>query len=166
MRLIVPWLAALLFASAAAAQGDRLTAEKEADIRQLIGATGGTRLATQLADATTRPFYALLRQSRPDLNERALPVINRELLAFFKERLDAPGELNERILVLYHHRFTHAEIKELLAFYKTALGRKSLTITQLVSNESFDWSRKHAPEMRRILEAALVKEGLTAPAKR
>ena len=166
MRLIFSWLVAALFATAAAAQGDALTAEKEADIRQLIGATGGTRLATQLADATTRQFYAMLRQTRPNLTERALPVINRELLAFFKERLDAPGELYERIIVLHHHRFTHPEIKELLAFYRTALGRKSLTMTQLVTNESFEWSRKHAPEMRRLLEAALVNEGLTAPAKR
>ena len=136
MRSAASWILALAFAVPALSWGDDLTPEKQADIRRLIGVTGGARLATQFADATARSMTATLRKSRADIPERFYAVVNRELTALFQERMDTPGGLVERIVAIYHKHFTHAEVKELLAFYQTPIGRKTTEVLPAVMSES------------------------------
>jgi uncharacterized protein len=161
---------ALLLAWPVSAFADELTPEKQADIRQLIGVTGGTRLAGQLANAAAQSVAATLRSSRKDIPERVVAVINRELSALFDERMDVPGGLVERMVGIYDRHFTHNDIKQLLAFYQTPIGRKTVEVLPAVMSESMAvgqaWGQSLAPEIRQRVEAALKKEGLETPRRK
>jgi hypothetical protein len=145
-----------------AAAADDLTPEKQADIRQLIGLTGA-KLPAQLAEATAQSTARMLRQSRPQVSEQFHVVLRRELMALFEERMDAPGGLVERLTAVYDKHFTHPEVKELVAFYQTPVGRKSMEVLPVVMNESTSWGYSLVPEIRKRMQAALRKEGMELP---
>lgn len=150
------------------ARADELTPEKRADIRKLTEMTGAGKMAVQFADAMGQSTARTLKAARPDVPERVFAVINDELLALIQERMDTPGGLIDRVIPIYDRYFTHAEIKDLLAFYQTATGRKIVGVMPKVVSESFaagqDWGKSLAPEIQRRVLATLKREGIEVPA--
>lgn len=154
----------------AAVWADELTPQKAADIRQLIGATNRTHLAAQLADGAARGLAAMLKKSPPEAVARATKAIRQELVTVFEQRMDTTGGLVESLVAIYHKHFTHAEVKELLAFYATPIGRKTIEVLPAVTNESMAageaWAQGMRVEIRQRVRAALKKEGLELPRTR
>lgn len=164
-RLLLATL--LLFSLEASA--DALTPAKRADIRQLLEMTGASSLAQQFVAATSQNLFRSLKESRPDVPDRAFEVMNRELAALFAEKLQAPDGLLERTIPVYDKYFTHAEIRELLAFYQTRIGRKTIDVLPKVVGESMvlgeKWGESLRPEIEKRVGAALRREGLLPPGK-
>lgn len=160
LALILPGLAC----------ADELTPQKRADIRQLIGATGATKLSGQLADVTSKNISSALKRQHPDLPERVAAKLNAELMTLFEERANVPGGLVDRIIASYHKHFTHAEIKELLAFNRTPIGKKTMEVLPAIMGETITagqaWGRSLAPEVQRRVNAVLKKEGITPRQKK
>lgn len=172
MRFAASWIIAVFFAlpAMAQAQTDPLTAQKRADIRQLIGVTGTTKISGQFAEVTARSLAGALKRQHPDLPERVSSQLRTELIALFEERANAQGGLIDRIVGIYHRQFTHSEVKELLAFNETPIGRKTLQVLPSIMSESMvagqEWGSSLAPEVQKRVKAVLAKEGLsTQPEK-
>ena len=157
----------LLFALGSSA--DELTPEKRADIRRLMETTGASNMAQQFVAAVSQNLFRSLKESRPEVPDRAFEVMTRELTALFSEKLQAPDGLLERTIPVYDKYFTHAEIRELLAFYQTGVGRKTIAVLPKVVGESMvlgeKWGESLRPEIERRVWLALQKEGLLLPAK-
>ena len=158
---------ALLLCAALASHADELTDAKRSDIRKLIASTGSDRIAAQFAGAVTQSLAHSLKAAHPDMPERMFAAIRQELTTMFAERMDAPGGMIDRVVPVYHKHFTHEEIRELLAFYQTAIGRKAIDVLPSVVGESTAigqaWGRGLGPEIRRVVGAALGKEGYDMP---
>lgn len=159
--------ALLLFSLEASA--DALTPEKRADIRKLMEITGASNIAQQFVSAASQNLFRSLKEARPDVPDRAFEVMHRELTALFAEKLQAPDGLLERTIPVYDKYFTHAEIRELLAFYQTRLGMKTVAVLPKVVGESMvlgeKWGESLRPEIERRVGAALRREGLLPPGK-
>ena len=172
MASAAPWLFSLALAVALPgfARADELTPEKRADIRQLIGVSGSVRLSADLAGITGRSIEATLRKTRPGIPEKVFGTLNRELIGLFEARVDVPGGLLDRIVAVYDKHFTHAEIKELLAFNETPIGRKTLQVLPTLMSESMSagraWGRDLAPEVQRRVDDVLRKEGVKLPPRK
>ena len=162
MRFAASWILVAVFVVPGLAAADDLSPEKQADIRQLIGMTGA-KLPTHLAEATAQSAARMVRDARPGISERFQVVLRRELTSLFEERMDAPGGLVERLTAIYDRNFTHDEVKQLLAFYQTPVGRKSMEVLPVIMNESTSWGHSLAPEIRKRMQAALRKEGMELP---
>jgi hypothetical protein len=162
-------IVAALVLSGAAAAADELTPAKRADIRKLMEVTGSANIANQFAAAISQNLFKTMKAARTDIPDRALEIMNRELVALFSERLNAPGGLMEKTIPIYDKHFTHAEIKELLAFYQTAIGKKAIAVLPKILSESMmvgqQWGASLAPEIEKRVAAALKKEGLLPQAK-
>jgi hypothetical protein len=148
---------------------DELTAQKRDDIKTLIVTTGGTNIAVQFGSALSQNLAKTLKAARPDIPERVFTVINKELITLFEERIDAAGGMVERVIPIYDKYFTHSEIRELLAFYQTNIGRKTIDVLPKIVSESMvigqAWGQSLAPEINRRVEATLKKEGIVIPRK-
>jgi uncharacterized protein len=148
---------------------DELTAQKKEDIRKLIATTGGTKIAVQFAGALTQNLAKTLKAARPDVPERVFTVINSELIALLEERMNTPGGMVDRVIPVYDKHFTHSEIRELLAFYQTNIGRKAIDVLPKIIGESIAigqaWGQSLGPEINRRVEAILKKEGIEIPRK-
>ena len=166
---LLSWTLAAALAIPGLAAGAESDPAKQADIRQLIGGSG-TRLSKQLADTAGRTIAAALKTRYPDLPDRVLPALTRELTDVFEKQAQAPGGLTDRIVAIYDKQFTHQEIRELLAFNQTPVGRKTMEVMPQIMGETMAagqaWGRGLAPEINRRVEAVLKKEGIKAPAKK
>lgn len=157
-------LALLLTFAAAPALAEDLTDAKSGDIRHLMEVTGSANIARQFAAASSHGIFQALKASRPEVPDRALEVMDRELMALFSEKMTAPGGLVDQVIPVYHRYFTHDEIRELLAFYQTPVGKKSIKVLPQVVNESMvagrRWGETLGPEIETRVRAALEREGL------
>lgn len=137
---------------------------KTADIRKLMEITGSNNISKQFAGMVTQQVFQMLKSSRPDIPERAMEVMNKELIGLFSERMAAPGGLAEQIVPIYDKYFTHAEIKELLTFYQTPIGKKAISVLPRIVNESMmagqKWGKTLGPEIDKRVKAVLTREGL------
>ena len=167
---IAAWLFAAVFIAYGNALADEVTPEKRADIRQLIGVTGAAGLSGQVTELAGRSISSTLRRTRPDIPERVVAVVNSELAKLFAERVDTPGGLVDRLVAIYDKHFTHAEVKELLAFNQTPIGRKTLQVLPTIMSESLAagqaWGQSLAPEVHQRIEAVLKKEGIAVPPRK
>ena len=141
-----------------------LTTTKAEDIKHLMEITGSANIAKQFASASSKQIFNTLRASRPDIPERALAVLDRELVELFSENISVSGGLMDQVIPIYDKYFTDQEIRELLAFYETPVGRKAVLVLPKVVDESMmagrRWGQSLAPEIETRVLTALRREGL------
>lgn len=151
------------------ALADDLTPAKLGDIKRLMEVTGSANIANQFAVGTSQQMFKALKAARPDIPERAMAIMEKELVKLFSEKMAASGGLLEQIIPVYHKHFTHPEIRELLAFYQTPIGRKAILVLPQVVQESMvagqRWGQALGPEIEKRITAALSREGLLPKGK-
>lgn len=147
-----------------AALAEEISASKLADIKQLMEITGSANIAKQFSGMVSQQVFQMLKKNRPDIPAHSVDVMNKELLALFSERMAVPGGLLDQIIPIYDKYFTQSEIKELLAFYQTPIGKKAIAVLPKVVNESMmagqKWGQSLGPEIDKRVKAVLTKEGL------
>lgn len=141
-----------------------LSPEARADIRHLLEITGASNLGDQMAADTTDQLVQLLKAANPQMPKRAFDVVNREVTAVVTEQMSAPGGFLDQIVTVYGKNFTSAEIRELIAFYESPVGKKTVSTMTQVMGESMairqKWGQTIVPEIDRRVTDALGKEGL------
>lgn len=169
MRIAATVTLILALAASAASGADTLTPAKRADIARLISMTGGSNIAGQFAAIASKQFFTMLKASQPQIPDRAIAVMEREMNALFTEQIDAPGGLTEMVIPIYDRHFTHEELRGIIAFYETPAGRKAITVLPQVMQESMlagqRWGQALGPEIERRVLQALRREGLLPPPK-
>ena len=141
MPLLLPLLLALAASPPpAAGQDAEVPVDKAADIERLLEVTGALRIGKQFGDMAVTQTFAQLRQLRPDIPEDMVQVVDEVVREVIDEKY-----------------FSHAEIRELLAFYETEVGRKAIRVLPALVGESMqvgqEWGRSLGPEIeRRIIE--------------
>lgn len=162
--LVVALLAALVPAIATA---DELTPQKRDDIKKLFATTGGTKMGAQFAGMITSQIARNLKAIKPQTPDKAFAAVNKDLTALFDERMAQPGGLIDQVIPIYDRNFTHAEIKDLLAFYDTPIGRKVVETLPRVIGESLQvgqaWGQSLGPEIENRVKTALKREGVELP---
>ena len=106
---------------------------KEADIRKLMDVTGANSLGEQLMSAGMEQFRASVLDSQPD-NPRAKQFVD-AFEAGFQKHFDAKS-LNETEIPIYDKYLTAEELKGLLEYYSSPLGRRMLKILPEIAQES------------------------------
>jgi uncharacterized protein len=139
---------------------EELTAEKRADIQQLLEMTGALSIGRQMSAAVVQQMTQFLRKARPDIPQRVLDVLPEEIDGVIKENT---GAFTDMIIPLYHKYYTGAEVKEMIRFYATPLGRKTVETLPALMNEGFElgqrWGQSLGPSIQARVQARLKKEG-------
>ena len=145
--------AALLAPIAAEAQE-----AKSAVVREIIAVTNTDVSLKAMSDAVMVETRRGLQLNFPDTDPRAFEI----MVEVMGEAL-APlyGEAVERSAAAMEQNFSLAELKEILAFYQTSAGRKSMELMPALAAESFACGQTRAmellsdarPEIMRRLEA-------------
>lgn len=143
MRWIGTFSLALLLA-AAPARGE-VSAEKVELIRQLVVVTGAAELGNQIT-------ATMILQMKP-----SFPTVPDSLWQELAKELDMQGFLDAVSVPLYDRHFTTEDLRGLLAFYETPLGKKLLAVTPAIAQESMllggQWGQRRAEELIERLEA-------------
>ena len=154
-------LAAPAFAPPASAQ--TADAAIKAEIARLLEMTGTAQIAVQVANTVSGQILEGVR-SNPSIPPRAIDVAKEVLQAEFKALMASPVSLIASIGDIYAKYFTIDDIKGLIAFYSSDLGKKLIATLPNLMQESMQagqqWAAREMPRIQRALEERLQQEGL------
>jgi hypothetical protein len=151
--------AVLMSLCASAAQAQAPTPAALATARELIQTKGGSAMFDPVIVSMVEQTKGALLQTNPqlakDLNDVAV-----QLRTEFAAR---KSELLDHTAKLYADRFSEQELKDLLAFYKSPLGKKMTTIEPQVLDETFNyiqqWGQRTSEEVMTRFRAEMKKKG-------
>ena len=128
---------------------------------EVVNATGAMALFIPLIPGVIEQAKNLFLQQNPGLS-KDLNEITTKMRADLAPRF---GELTSEVAKLYASHFTEAELKELLAFYKTPVGMKLITEQPKVGEEGLKfaqtWANNLSDEVIVKMRDELKKRGHT-----
>jgi len=162
MKLLRTLLLLAVFSSLAPlVAAEELTPQKRADIERLLEMTGATRVGKQMAALSASHMVQSLKLSHPGIPQKALEMLPEEVGAVFDAHIPA---FVAQIIPVYHRYFTAEEVKGMIAFYSTDLGRKAISAMPGLMTESMmigqKWGEGLSPELAERVRARLKKEGI------
>jgi len=174
----------LVFAPVAAGGAEEIPPEKERLIRELIEVSGGAQMAGQVSQlilAQVQREYVVMLESelarRDDLSPEEKDALRQSLgsrrrfVAKFNERFrERVGydEILERVYIpLYDKYFSEEEIREIVAFYRSPVGEKSLRVMPGLMQEALDRSSEIiGPRAMDLAREILAEERAEFPERR
>ena len=135
---------------------------KHQDTEKLMELVGTRRILRELFDQDIEAQITAMRRSRPDVPDQFW----QDFTAEFK-RQASPDDLMKVILPIYDRHFTHQEIRQIIAFYESPLGRKISTTLPEIQQESVEagraWGEQLGDRMNAELKQRLAEKGYKTP---
>jgi hypothetical protein len=126
---------------------------------EIMNMKDGLRLFEPIVTGVIEQHKNLLLQTNPMLSRDLTEVANRLRSELSPRR----AELERDVIRVYAQAFTEQELKELLAFYKSPLGKKLIEQEPKVLDSSMalasEWADKLAEEVVQKLRAEMRKKG-------
>ena len=153
----------LVFSLQSFAQDGEVTEELENAINQLLMESGALTMGEQMAELFVNQMSQTLRQSRPDLPPAAFDIIREETMAVINEELDR-GSFQSMLIPIYAQFYTLEEVEELLAFYRSPIGRKTVELLPAIGRDSQQagerWGMLVGPTIGARITTRLQEEGI------
>ena len=166
-RRLLLFAVAVFLSHLSLAFAEELTPAKAADIRELLKITGVKDTAFMFASLTSQGMADAIKKARPDIPHRYFEILNEECFILFEKGLSETGGLMDEIIAAYNKYFTHKEIRGLLEFYETDLGKKAIRITPKLMNEcgiiAQQWAQVQVPEIAEKVRRRCKEEGIEIP---
>jgi uncharacterized protein len=139
----------------ASPQTDAQRAAKRADIRKLIELTGAANISADALQKMIEPLKA------------SYPQVPEEFWNTFVHEVHS-DELVDLVIPIYDKYYTHEEIQELMHFYETPVGQKTIKVLPKLSAEAIDagqeWGRMVADRaMRKLRQKGYDKTSSAGP---
>ena len=127
--------------------------------RDIVEASGAARAFDPVIPGILQQAINVFVPQNPDLQKPLLESAQTIAPNFEKRR----SEIIDIVARVYASKFTEAEMKELLVFYRSTVGKKFVAEQAAVLQESFrrtqEWSVKISEEIVSALRAEMKKRG-------
>jgi hypothetical protein len=151
--------AAVVIVCAGAASAQQPSAGAVAMAKEIISLKGATGLWDPIVPGVVEQAKNAFLQMNPQLS-KDLTEVSMRLRSELAPRL---AQLTEEIARLYAGRFTEQELKDVLAFYKTPVGRKMIVEEPKVLEASMthaqNWANKLSEEVLTKFRVEMKKKG-------
>jgi hypothetical protein len=131
------------------------------DIEKMLEVTGAARLGEQIAGAVVQQLGQQMRQSNPTVPARAVEIMSEVVRELFTKEY---ATLQPRLVVAYAKVLTHDEVRQLIAFYETPLGRRLIAVTPQLAQAGMEagqgWAQELGPRLQSEMQRRLQAEGL------
>ncbi len=136
-------------------------ADFRAAVLELMELTGASKLGMQMASGITQQMSIQLRKANPNIPPRAFEIVSEVTISFFR---DSQGEMMEETVRIYAKYFTLQDIRGIIAFNRTPLGKKVISAMPAISKESIQLGvalhRRLQPAIIAEVKKRLTEEGL------
>ena len=127
--------------------------------KEILDAKGATSMFDSVINGVVEYHKGVMLQGNP-LLQKDLNEVSERLRSEFGPRTK---EVQAQVVAGYASRFTEAELKDLLAFYKTPLGKKVISEEPAAVDEATKrvdtWATKFAEEVLLRMRAEMKKRG-------
>lgn len=156
---------------------EKITPEKQELIRELYLASQADKIAEQTAITLIAQMEIELPkiiskgiEARKDLTRRQKAAaaniaaesaarVSKRFRELLPEKINFSETMQEVFFPLYDKYFTEDELKELIAFYKSPVGQKSISVTPSLLAEAMDISnRLFTPKVMEMINEILAEE--------
>jgi uncharacterized protein len=152
-------LTVALVAFGPAAHSQQTSVAAIATAKELVAATKATTVFNPLIAGVVEQAKLLFLQQNPSL-AKDLNEIAEKMRADLEPRM---SELNDEMAKLYATHFTEQELKAILAFYQSPVGKKVLveqpTVVDLSMRYAQDWANKLSDQVIAQMRVELKKRG-------
>ena len=131
------------------AYGQDEAATKQADIKKLLGITGASNTGLRVFSQVIGMF----QRAHSEVPEAVWMEMVSEAEA------EVEGFVMEMLVPIYDKHLTHADIKGLIAFYETPVGRKLLAVMPRMHQESRTAGEIWGREFARTVQERLAEKG-------
>ncbi len=143
---------------------EELTNEKKLVIDEMLKITGALEVGEMMGTAVSNQMIAAMSQQQKNLDSKVIAIVQDEIGKIMHDEFIANGFLNKVSYTIYHKYFTIAELKEMVAFYKTPTGRKMASLLPKVTQEGMLAGQEHGQSLGPIIQKRLLarfeKEGI------
>jgi hypothetical protein len=152
-------LALLLAFSVETAGAQQPSASAVAAAKELIAVKGGNALYEPIAPGVIEQAKSVFLQANPMLGKE----LNEVAAKLHAEYAARTAEILNDVAKLYASRFKEQELKDALAFYKSALGRKLLAEEPTILDQSLrnaqSWASRLSDEIINKMRVEMKKRG-------
>ena len=149
-------------ASAAARKATPVDPAVRADIEKLMTITGQAQTGAQLGMMFSNAFLNGFKQNQKILPPRVIEIVREVVNTELVKAVDS-SDMKDKQIALYARYFTHADVKALIAFYESDLGRKTIENMPHLIREGAaigeEWAKSAMPGVMKTLESRLQAEG-------
>src|SRR4051812_46647612 len=135
----------------------------EADITKLMEVTGAAKTGDQIIGLVLGQMMPIVRALVPSVPQRTVDITTEVVHAQLRAAMQSPDGLLSRLVPVYAAHFSHAEVRELLAFYETPVGMKVIEVMPLVIRDAAAvgqaWATALVPELQAELQRRFRAEG-------
>jgi uncharacterized protein len=155
------WVALLLVLSlgVAAQSANPPSPQAIALAKELIVLKGGHQMFDAVVPGVIDQAKDVFLPTNPNLNKELVEVTGKLKL----EYANKSDELFNEVAKVYATHFTEQELKEIVAFYKTPLGKKMLTEDPVAIQEGLarakDWANDFSTQVLGKMRAEMKKKG-------
>lgn len=140
------------------------TANQYDDTLKLLEITGSLDMGVQMGSVMAEQLINALKKSRPDIDPKAFSIIKEETVNLISAEMKNPDGLSKKLIGIYAKYYTHQDIKDLLEFYQTDLGKKLISTMPAVMQESMmagqSWGNSLGPLFQKRIEKRFREEGI------
>lgn len=134
------------------------------DTLTLLEVTGSLKMGQQLGQHTAQQILKVVKQQQTDIPPEAFSIIEEETMRIITSELAPDGKFVKELVDLQNEYFTHEEIKELLAFYDTDIGKKLIATQPEIFQKSMligqIWGKSLIPLLKDRILTRLKQEGI------
>ena len=132
----------------------------EQDIKKMLEVTGAMRLGEQMSGTILQQMSQSMRQANPNIPPRMFEIATEVTQALFIKEFPS---LLPKLVATYAKVLTHDEVKQLLAFYATPLGKRMIEVMpalqQAGAQAGQEWAQQLVPQLQSELLARFKQEG-------
>lgn len=151
--ILVLFLCTISFS--AVALSEELTNQKKEAIRELIEITGAVNIGKQLSQAMIAEMTMMWKQSESDVPQKAFDILEEVVNSTIEEEM---GSFVESCYPIYHKYLTLAEIRKMVEFYKTPVGKKVVETMPKMMQESMQASQQWVERIgNKVLHRLMVR---------
>ena len=137
--------------------------QKNEDIRKLLNMTGSLKIGEQFAGAFSAQITAVIKKVQPSIPDSVITILDEEMKRLVEEAMTEKSGLVEALCGIYDKYYTHDEIKKLIEFYQTPVGKKTVAVLPSIMQESITagqaWGQATAPILLERLKKRLKTRG-------
>ena len=123
--------------------------EKRSDIIKLLKISGTIGIANKMAVYASNQIIDVWQKNKKELTPRAIEIIREQMSAVINEQVSDEQSFFSYFIPIYDKYYTHSEIKGLVSFYESELGRKTIKVMPSLMNECMvageKWGQSIAP---------------------
>jgi hypothetical protein len=159
-RLRIALVIALVFSLQLSATEPNPSPRQRELVEKLLVLMKMDGMMTEMIDSTLALYQKQMNgQLDLDGGEPAQRQEANELFDRLREhasRIDVSAELREEFIRMYSRHFTESELRELVEFYSTPIGQKTIEVMPKLAADGMDAGAKHlGPKMEQAFKAAL-----------